>query len=111
MIRRPPRSTLFPYTTLFRSHQRCDFRREKCRSSNRCEWQRALVAHMLWSRIRFRSTHPHRKRRYAPQKNLVPPAQRETTEEAEQGELRDAPIGLPGGTLVACIEGRPCLRG
>src|SRR3712207_8020487 len=24
MIRRPPRSTLFPYTTLFRSHQRCD---------------------------------------------------------------------------------------
>src|SRR5438552_5369335 len=26
MIRRPPRSTLFPYTTLFRSH-----RRERCR--------------------------------------------------------------------------------
>src|SRR2546422_3675656 len=24
MIRRPPRSTLFPYTTLFRSHQRLD---------------------------------------------------------------------------------------
>src|SRR5258708_11130815 len=24
MIRRPPRSTLFPYTTLFRSLQRCD---------------------------------------------------------------------------------------
>src|SRR5260370_11010943 len=23
MIRRPPRSTLFPYTTLFRSHGRC----------------------------------------------------------------------------------------
>src|SRR2546429_1252768 len=23
MIRRPPRSTLFPYTTLFRSHIRC----------------------------------------------------------------------------------------
>src|SRR2546430_7300026 len=23
MIRRPPRSTLFPYTTLFRSHDRC----------------------------------------------------------------------------------------
>src|SRR5258708_21945587 len=27
MIRRPPRSTLFPYTTLFRSHSRCDWRR------------------------------------------------------------------------------------
>src|SRR2546422_2699055 len=26
MIRRPPRSTLFPYTTLFRSRQREDFR-------------------------------------------------------------------------------------
>ena len=24
MIRRPPRSTLFPYTTLFRSHQQID---------------------------------------------------------------------------------------
>src|SRR3712207_7888154 len=27
MIRRPPRSTLFPYTTLFRSHDRADRRR------------------------------------------------------------------------------------
>src|SRR3712207_8958668 len=27
MIRRPPRSTLFPYTTLFRSEQRC---RDRC---------------------------------------------------------------------------------
>src|SRR5258705_11784433 len=26
MIRRPPRSTLFPYTTLFRSHARCRYR-------------------------------------------------------------------------------------
>src|SRR5256885_4629944 len=26
MIRRPPRSTLFPYTTLFRSHPSCKFR-------------------------------------------------------------------------------------
>src|SRR3712207_7080090 len=28
MIRRPPRSTLFPYTTLFRSGERVDLRRE-----------------------------------------------------------------------------------
>src|SRR2546426_6519814 len=27
MIRRPPRSTLFPYTTLFRSHRRIEFGR------------------------------------------------------------------------------------
>src|SRR5258708_25112034 len=32
MIRRPPRSTLFPYTTLFRS-QRSDVRRSAARSS------------------------------------------------------------------------------
>src|SRR2546422_11728212 len=30
MIRRPPRSTLFPYTTLFRSHRRADLRRREC---------------------------------------------------------------------------------
>src|SRR2546427_6812283 len=36
MIRRPPRSTLFPYTTLFRSHggTRCG-PRPRCRSSTR----------------------------------------------------------------------------
>src|SRR5256885_6434058 len=28
MIRRPPRSTLFPYTTLFRSHERLGGRRQ-----------------------------------------------------------------------------------
>src|SRR2546422_4536551 len=31
MIRRPPRSTLFPYTTLFRSHQNSSFVRERGR--------------------------------------------------------------------------------
>src|SRR5687767_15952486 len=35
MIRRPPRSTLFPYTTLFRSRPRCDRRcRAACRRSS-----------------------------------------------------------------------------
>src|SRR3712207_9550054 len=29
MIRRPPRSTLFPYTTLFRSHAECGRREDK----------------------------------------------------------------------------------
>src|SRR2546426_7893449 len=39
MIRRPPRSTLFPYTTLFRSHQRThlEFKRhglcDRCRDA------------------------------------------------------------------------------
>src|SRR2546426_9249417 len=35
MIRRPPRSTLFPYTTLFRSHERVDDRLEDVRR----EWR------------------------------------------------------------------------
>src|SRR2546430_13332244 len=30
MIRRPPRSTLFPYTTLFRSRGACGPRRRRC---------------------------------------------------------------------------------
>src|SRR5690349_23532839 len=32
MIRRPPRSTLFPYTTLFRSDQRLDHALQACRA-------------------------------------------------------------------------------
>src|SRR5438067_3758526 len=34
MIRRPPRSTLFPYTTLFRSPKRSRLRREKMSRSD-----------------------------------------------------------------------------
>src|SRR3989442_2471953 len=37
MIRRPPRSTLFPYTTLFRSDRPVRDRR------NRCRWPRARI--------------------------------------------------------------------
>src|SRR3712207_7275576 len=35
MIRRPPRSTLFPYTTLFRSHQTLDEVRRVLKSGGR----------------------------------------------------------------------------
>src|SRR5256885_7330361 len=46
MIRRPPRSTLFPYTTLFRSHQ-IDLSVEQCAPeritcSRIANWRRAL---------------------------------------------------------------------
>src|SRR2546430_9260443 len=34
MIRRPPRSTLFPYTTLFRSIQKCTFFAENASKQN-----------------------------------------------------------------------------
>src|SRR3712207_9006999 len=33
MIRRPPRSTLFPYTTLFRSHNKSLIRRLRCKTT------------------------------------------------------------------------------
>src|SRR3712207_7077990 len=33
MIRRPPRSTLFPYTTLFRSQTYLEHGRKKCRAT------------------------------------------------------------------------------
>src|SRR2546429_3351926 len=46
MIRRPPRSTLFPYTTLFRS-----------RAAGRCREQRARnLASETWYRARRRSS-------------------------------------------------------
>src|SRR2546430_16843790 len=35
MIRRPPRSTLFPYTTLFRSVERCGFVQDLLRPATR----------------------------------------------------------------------------
>src|SRR2546422_6627238 len=46
MIRRPPRSTLFPYTTLFRSEYR------NLRSSNQCLGRRRFDE--------FRAQQPHR---------------------------------------------------
>src|SRR5215211_9417273 len=42
MIRRPPRSTLFPYTTLFRSHRRLDVRALPPRTPRKA---RELLAH------------------------------------------------------------------
>src|SRR3982751_3525784 len=41
MIRRPPRSTLFPYTTLFRSH--VDTRAARCIAANRASATRAAM--------------------------------------------------------------------
>src|SRR2546425_3014582 len=38
MIRRPPRSTLFPYTTLFRSRHRPTSRPPRPSRQSRCSW-------------------------------------------------------------------------
>src|SRR2546429_8455329 len=62
MIRRPPRSTLFPYTTLFRSHQaRPGEPRAKCAEHHlhaRCE---STTAHRLVERDRDRRGRRDRK--------------------------------------------------
>src|SRR5256885_35714 len=45
MIRRPPRSTLFPYTTLFRSNrQRAEFRHSDARQENRINQVHKVLA-------------------------------------------------------------------
>src|SRR5262245_63647528 len=48
MLRRPPRSTLFPYTTLFRSH--ADMRRDHQRGL-RCHEKRVAVGLRLGDRV------------------------------------------------------------
>src|SRR2546425_6261179 len=57
MIRRPPRSTLFPYTTLFRSEAEMPVQlRERVQSRNQCNRRRLpgfreqLIERPRWSR-------------------------------------------------------------
>src|SRR2546425_3764667 len=45
MIRRPPRSTLFPYTTLFRSFGLAD--RERDHAGKRLRWQREALVEIM----------------------------------------------------------------
>src|SRR3712207_8357275 len=47
MIRRPPRSTLFPYTTLFRSTMICQNSLEKIRIDNKIRLQFELFVVLL----------------------------------------------------------------
>src|SRR2546428_4312824 len=61
MIRRPPRSTLFPYTTLFRSHaarhRRADHDRAAGHGSARARLQGALVHGTDRKSTRLNSSH------------------------------------------------------
>src|SRR5256885_9873071 len=54
MIRRPPRSTLFPYTTLFRSPRSSRRRRASCVHSRAC-WRKAQRSSSITA-FRKRST-------------------------------------------------------
>src|SRR2546430_12637287 len=63
MIRRPPRSTLFPYTTLFRSAFKCQIRQQQLvyaldildREDNSNPYKVDQLTAMCWSRIAWRS--------------------------------------------------------
>src|SRR5436309_9965786 len=55
MTRRPPRSTLFPYTTLFRSAARRTAPTARTRRGPRAEPSRLRPARPLWRRSRLAS--------------------------------------------------------
>src|SRR3712207_7091066 len=75
MIRRPPRSTLFPYTTLFRSHVRL---------------QRGLALHLLGERAQHL-------------RGLVRPLQ--PVERGGLAELEGGLLGLEAGGALVELEG------
>src|SRR5689334_24383672 len=51
MIRRPPRSTLFPYTTLFRSNRGLDlyFKRMRTGQLHARDWEEMAAIDPLWA--------------------------------------------------------------
>src|SRR5438132_9139758 len=55
MIRRPPRSTLFPYTTLFRSRPVSRYLRALPVVSRRLGSRRTARRHRVWSSLRMGS--------------------------------------------------------
>src|SRR5256885_8455434 len=70
MIRRPPRSTLFPYTTLFRSPSRpwrprrssssldgCRCRRDRDRKSTRLDSSHLVISYAVFCLKKKRSSH------------------------------------------------------
>src|SRR3712207_8490584 len=74
MIRRPPRSTLFPYTTLFRSLRPRDRRRARAQPHPRLDRRPRLVA-----RRRLGAEH----RQGVPDGALQPPRSEEHTSELQ----------------------------
>src|SRR2546430_10609542 len=92
MIRRPPRSTLFPYTTLFRSREKIDpVRYLTNRSSGRMGYALAEAALRRGARVLLISGPA----------NLTPPAAAEVTSSESAEEMRAAALKLlPQATIV-----------
>src|SRR5205085_6686025 len=79
MIRRPPRSTLFPYTTLFRSPQRRGRGRLGRRAGGRCERaRRSSLASRPGASVPWRDTAG----------GTAPPPRRGTRSEEHTSELQ-----------------------
>src|SRR3712207_8019445 len=94
MIRRPPRSTLFPYTTLFRSPPVRQLRRQQ--SARQLHGRRTAVQHRpeppagdVEGRVRVRVA-AGATRRY-PALAPLPPIQPETRSEEHTSELQSRP--------------------
>src|SRR3712207_8058608 len=77
MIRRPPRSTLFPYTTLFRSGGRPRLRRADLRLQHR-QWRVGRAAHAEHRRARAQGA--PRARRGAPDADAARRSEEHTSE-------------------------------
>src|SRR2546430_12222690 len=75
MIRRPPRSTLFPYTTLFRSHSSCQYPILITRRRITPCFQQTLILWRIQSGIRLSISHAKRSEEHTSelqsQSNLV----------------------------------------
>src|SRR2546426_6575840 len=113
MIRRPPRSTLFPYTTLFRSH-------DGRRGSSACGWRRLrlFLMHRL-PEIAARLS-PGRSRRSRHRRQLAGGSRRRRDALIKWGAPRwppgcsseggYAPLGLPRPALGAPRQNRDAPR-
>src|SRR5256885_7292951 len=83
MIRRPPRSTLFPYTTLFRSESSGSWARLVCRTTR--SWRSSITRAVSWvscsseTRLLHHLGGQARRGRGRDQEGLPPPRDRKST--------------------------------
>src|SRR5215204_2704053 len=99
MIRRPPRSTLFPYTTLFRS--RPSPRPSSLRMRRWSRWRERTYPHppSFPPRLRLRSAHPVRRSHRRTRPETRPGGRRPTPGTSSEHELYA--LVLPALALVA----------
>src|SRR2546427_13301759 len=115
MIRRPPRSTLFPYTTLFRSLPRAGYRRD---ARHGAAWRRAgrRPAPRTDSSSGGATRPPHRPVRYAvsarpPVKPAGQPSEREPDTDAERRDVVAVKFAVRRGPRVSLEQHAPAPAG